>query len=486
MILLCDSVQKADPQADALARILRFLSTWEPQAKKFLVGGKTENQLSYKDIQTALLSKTIPTTLLAQWQQQYALFVADVLSPLWESACQTAAQQVASNRPGFVFDPYVPAVQKWTETRAAALITQCTAETKRGIQAALKQSVYHEEIGVDELSKVIRPMIGLTRPQIVANQNYYNTLLDNGVKQQVAAQRSASYAARQHRYRAQMIARTESATAYNHAEYEVVRQAQQSGYMGKTVKVWCTAGDERTCATCGALNGKRIEFGADYTVSGGDVRVPPAHPQCRCTLLYEEIDEPPKLLNSENQSDIMRDVNTEPLPVTQQAIDTVSVPNLDMLSKKANENLQISQKNVLADIQDKVAGTEAAASLSMDGKEIRRVIGKNMEVSIPVENIDYISIHNHPSGETFSLDDVSILACEERMKILSVVGNNGNTYYLSKTDEFDFTGLYHELRNAIITTPNFKAEPQKYVDFMEQFLKEAEQYGLIYQKEIIG
>lgn len=486
MILLCDSVQKADPQADALARILRFLSTWEPQAKKFLVGGKTENQLSYKDIQTALLSKTIPTTLLAQWQQQYALFVADVLSPLWESACQTAAQQVASNRPGFVFDPYVPAVQKWTETRAAALITQCTAETKRGIQAALKQSVYHEEIGVDELSKVIRPMIGLTRPQVVANQNYYNTLLDNGVKQQVAAQRSASYAARQHRYRAQMIARTESATAYNHAEYEVVRQAQKSGYMGKTVKVWCTAGDERTCATCGALNGKRIEFGADYTVSDGDVRVPPAHPQCRCTLLYEEIDEPPKLLNSENQSDIMRDVNTEPLPVTQQAIDTVPVPNLDMLSKKANENLQISQKNVLADIQDKVAGTEAAASLSMDGKEIRRVIGKNMEVSIPVENVDYISIHNHPSGETFSLDDVSILACEERMKILSVVGNNGNAYYLSKTDEFDFTGLYHELRNAIITTPDFKAEPQKYVNFMEQFLKEAEQYGLIYQKEIIG
>lgn len=288
MIILYNSVQKADPSAGALARIMRFLNTWEPQAKKFLVGGHTENEVSYKDIQLSLLSGKVPASLFQQWQQQYASFVVDILSPLWESAYQTAAQQVASSRPGFVFDPFVPAVQQWSDKRAAALITQCTGETKKGIQAALKQSVYHEDIGVDELAKVIRPMIGLTRPQVVANQNYYNTLLDNGVKPQLAAQRSVSYASRQHRYRAQMIARTESATAYNQAEYEVVRQAQKSGYMGKTVKVWCTAGDERTCATCGALNGKRIEFGDDYTAAGGNVRVPPAHPQCRCTLLYVE------------------------------------------------------------------------------------------------------------------------------------------------------------------------------------------------------
>lgn len=288
MIILCNSIQKADPSTDALARIKRFLSTWEPQAKKFLVGGHTEEKLSYKDIQDAFLSGKVPVSFLQQWQQKYALFVVNVLSPLWKSAYQTAAKQVESQRQGFNFDPFMPAVQKWSDKRAAALITQCTADTKRGIQAALKRSVYHEDIGVDELAKVIRPMIGLTRPQVVANQNFYNSLLDNGVKPKVAAQRSASYASRQHRYRAQMIARTETATAYNQAEYEVVRQAQKSGYMGKTVKVWCTAGDERTCATCGSLNGKRIEFGDDYTVSGGNVRVPPAHPHCRCTLLYME------------------------------------------------------------------------------------------------------------------------------------------------------------------------------------------------------
>lgn len=236
--------------------------------------------------------------MLLQWQQFYAMFVADALQPLWDGAFEATAAQISSVRNGFQYDKGAPAVRRWTENRAADFVTSCSKETQAGIRAALKHSVYHEDISVDELAQVIRPMVGLTRPQVVANQNYYNRLLDGGMKSEKAAQRSIKYAEQQHRYRAQMIARTESAMAYNHAEYEVVRQAQADGYMGHANKVWCTADDERTCDVCGALDGKSVEMDDNFEFqtklpkSKGMARVPPAHPHCRCTTLYEESDEP--------------------------------------------------------------------------------------------------------------------------------------------------------------------------------------------------
>lgn len=298
--MLLNSVIKSDvdPRQEALGRLRSFIDHWEPDLKRLIVGGHDENNISYKDIRNALLSGEISKQMLLKWQQAYAMFVADALQPLWDEAFEVAAEQISSIRHGFQYDPAAPAVQKWTENRAADFVTGCSKETQAGIRAALKHSVYHEDISVDELAKVIRPMIGLTRPQVIANQNYYNRLLDSGIKPEKAAQRSTKYAEQQHRYRAQMIARTEAAMAYNHAEYETVRQAQSKGFLGHVNKVWCTADDERTCDICGALDGHSIEMNDNFEFktklpkSHGVARVPPAHPHCRCTTLYEESEEP--------------------------------------------------------------------------------------------------------------------------------------------------------------------------------------------------
>lgn len=437
MIILCNSVLKADPSTDALARIKRFLNTWEPQAKKFLVGGHTEGKLSYKDIQDAFLSGKVPVSFLQQWQQKYALFVVNVLSPLWESAYQTAAKQVESQRQGFVFDPFMPAVQKWVDKRAAALITQCTADTKRGIQAALKRSVYHEDIGVDELAKVIRPMIGLTRPQVVANQNFYNSLLDNGVKPKVAAQRSASYASRQHRYRAQMIARTETATAYNQAEYEVVRQAQKSGYMGKTVKVWCTAGDERTCATCGALNGKPIEFNDDYAVPSGSVRVPPAHPHCRCTLLYRESNEPE--LSVASSSQLSENSKKEITPITNGTIDNVPLVHIPGYSKQECIEIQNQHKALLKESKESNAGFEVSYAFSNDFSRLEKSFGSEKDAYANITGLgeNVFVMHNHPRNSSYSTQDLIFLLDNDDVGVLTIVTNSGRVEALQKTENYD-------------------------------------------------
>ncbi|MBA7536601.1 hypothetical protein ES705_28865 [subsurface metagenome] len=78
-------------------------------------------------------------------------------------------------------------------------------------------------------------------------------------------------------YKAVRIARTETITASNQG---ALQGYKQSGVVEK--KEWLTAFDERTCEECSALDGEVV--GLDENFSGG-LSTPPAHPNCRCTIL---------------------------------------------------------------------------------------------------------------------------------------------------------------------------------------------------------
>lgn len=60
-------------------------------------------------------------------------------------------------------------------------------------------------------------------------------------------------------------------------------------------KTWRIADDERKCKYCNALNGIQIELDADFAFKTNIKniptikKVPPAHPNCRCVVTYEEV-----------------------------------------------------------------------------------------------------------------------------------------------------------------------------------------------------
>ncbi len=75
--------------------------------------------------------------------------------------------------------------------------------------------------------------------------------------------------------RAEMIAQTELANAFNAVDYEVFKR---NGV--KTVR-WVTVLDERVCPICQPLH--NVEVSIDGQFAFGGYR-PPAHPRCRCFL----------------------------------------------------------------------------------------------------------------------------------------------------------------------------------------------------------
>ena len=231
--------------------------------------------------------------------QDYSRFVVKYLQPAWEAAIITAASAIEKKYPLWNFDPMGAGVREWTAAHSAEFVTNVTTTQIEGLRAVVRRAAVLEDMTVDGLARAIRPMVGLTQQQSVANLKYYETLISNGMSEAKALDKSIRYAAKQHRYRGYNIARTELAFAYNQGSYEGTKQAQAAGYMGETIKVWCTADDERVCSICGGLEGVEVAMDEDFDfrtkLEGRNAtirRVPPAHPSCRCAVMYKEISPP--------------------------------------------------------------------------------------------------------------------------------------------------------------------------------------------------
>lgn len=293
-----ERVQKAAAEEQVLRLLRSFLDANEPALVRILVNNWNAQgrSITYKELREAILNGEISEEYLADWMQDYSKLVKDQLQPAWEKAMMEAVKDLEEKYPVWYFDPMADGVRSWTATHSAEFIANVSAAQMEGLRAVIRRAAVLEDMSVDELSRAIRPMIGLTKQQATANLKYYETLRANGIPPKRARESSLYYSARQHRSRAYTVARTELATAYNAGAYEGTKQAQAAGYLGEVMKVWCTAFDERVCETCGAQEGVEVameeEFGGASS-SWSTKLHPPVHPGCRCAVIYQEIS-PPK------------------------------------------------------------------------------------------------------------------------------------------------------------------------------------------------
>lgn len=300
-IIFYNDIKKADAGAEALLKLRKFLDTEEPKLVYWLhrLWHNQGNAITYKELREAILNGFLSKQLLEDWQQDYSVFVRDYLYPAWIAAMEESTSQLLEKYPTFYFEPSAAGIQEWLNTKAATFVTNSTDVQIKAINAVVTRAATLQDMTVDGLARAIRPMVGLTQQQAVANLRYYETMVQNGISEKSALEKSIKYSARQHRYRGYNIARTELAFAYNKGEHFGVQEAIKQGYMGHTVKEWCTADDERVCTICGGLEGHTAEIEEDFNfytkleyTNPGIKQTPPAHPSCRCTVLYKEISPP--------------------------------------------------------------------------------------------------------------------------------------------------------------------------------------------------
>ncbi len=311
-IVFCHQIGKA--QGSVPSRLRSVLDAEEPKLVYFLqrLWKNQGDAVTYKELRQCILDGGEHKDLIEDWRQDYSRFVAKHMEPLYSKTIDTAMEDLKRRFPDSYRSRMDYQVARYTGEQSARFVTNCTNEQTRALRQLVRRAANMQDLSVDGLAKAIRPMIGLNERQANANMNYYQNLIDHGMPEKKALEKSLKYGERQHRYRAYMIARTELAFAYNNGEFEAVKQAMEAGIMGHTIKKWCTANDNwvdtkgergpkdkkygRVCGLCESLEGKELELDEpfDFKTSLPDSTrlTPPAHPHCRCSLIYIE-KEPP-------------------------------------------------------------------------------------------------------------------------------------------------------------------------------------------------
>ena len=263
-----------------------------------------QKAITYKELREAILQGYLTEEQFYAWQSDYANFLNKYLKEFLRKAAASGMESIHQlYLSGLdVYDPMTSSIENWIVEHGAEWITNMSNQTRETVNTLIQYST-KGNLSVDELSRIIRPTIGLTTPQSVANAKYYETVKANLLKnnptmgsatvEKKAREAAAKYAARQHRERAQMIAETELAFAYNKGADDAIKQAQDEGLLPEMNSVWTSAGDDGVCEICAELDGQVIAYGDSFSFPGkslyaGQKRTPPAHPRCRCVLCYEE------------------------------------------------------------------------------------------------------------------------------------------------------------------------------------------------------
>jgi len=309
-------------KAGVKSKLRSFLDANEPELVEFLhrLWNHQGKAITYRELREAILSGEFARNgeikgeyaekWLNDWRQDYAQFVQKYMLPEWEKSFAAGLKEIADKHPGWYFNPSETGVRDWARRRGAQFVTNSTQTQLDGLKAIIRRASTGDMHGmsVDKLARVVRPMVGLTWRQGIANVNYYESLVNGGMSEKKALEKSIIYGQKQHRYRGYNIARTELTFAYNHGSISGIREAQRVGLMGAVVKRWVTAADERTCNICLSLNNVPLGLDEGFSYPSKDGKklipinprltepetkeVPPAHPSCRCTVAFEEVSPP--------------------------------------------------------------------------------------------------------------------------------------------------------------------------------------------------
>ena len=200
------------------------------------------------------------------------------------------------------------------------------------------------------------------------------------------------------------------------------------------------------------------------------------------------------------KADKLNDIVYSYHEITEESINNVPYVEIDGLSSEECLKLQEAHKELLRVAKSYPVGTEVSATYSMHMEKLGdTVIGERNTVSVKHFSNNYIAMHNHPSNELFSIDDIRRYLMNGPLTIFTAVGNKGKVYAIQKFDDSDVYG-YDIYLSEIFDKADF--DVYKYSDInnkefdfssvdknkiaqtllacMNEFFKGADKYGFKY------
>lgn len=163
----------------------------------------------------------------------------------------------------------------WLREHAATRVRYIDESVRAGIRAIVTYAAAH-----GESASALRDQLVRLLPLLPQHIDTIARMRADGASESEIRDAISRYA----HYRALMVARTEVHIGYETARRMEAERASRALRV-RIVATWETADDEVVCPICGPLDGETIDAGGVF--SHGEPS-PPAHPNCRCTIVYTQ------------------------------------------------------------------------------------------------------------------------------------------------------------------------------------------------------
>lgn len=176
-------------------------------------------------------------------------------------------------------------IAEWIGRRQQTILAGFTDGQSRAVRALINHHATVEPLSQRALAELLRPVLSLTEAQTASLLKIRASLQAQGKFGDTLELSVTREASRMVRQRANVIARTELATAWNGGAQVTMERAEASGAFARPLKKTWRAQPGKPCPTCAGLHGRSVALTAGFD---GAFQTPPAHPGCRCVVLYEE------------------------------------------------------------------------------------------------------------------------------------------------------------------------------------------------------
>lgn len=187
---------------------------------------------------------------------------------------------------GFRFDIVNPKTVEAIQSANLELIREVTDETRLAVRDVVQRAI--ERGGAPKVqAREIRQLVGLTRRQATAVDNYNAALTEEGRPADQIDRMTAKYRDKMLNMRANNIARTSTIDAASAGAQAAWRQAADKGLLNAATlrQGWGITPDDRLCTVCSAIpdmNPDGVPLGGFFATPVGPKKGPTVHPSCRC------------------------------------------------------------------------------------------------------------------------------------------------------------------------------------------------------------
>ena len=187
-------------------------------------------------------------------------------------------------------------------------------------------------------------------------------------------------------------------------------------------------------------------------------------------------------LQSAQNNAILKEISLGYKEITAQSIQHIQPFACETLDAAGSRALANAHKKLLLEARKVPLGTEKARCYGLDMQPLggyKESSEPGTSVKIKVPNVDCIVMHSHPSGLTFSPDDLDAFSKNKTIRILTAVGNDGSLYAIERTNNTDETTL-ENLTSLLMFDMNKATTKAAVYDTLNTYFKEVQNYGIHY------